>query len=181
LSTRPCWKSGRWRTWFGTAVTLGFALPGSVLAVTILLAYGPSLRDTLAIIGIAYLAKLWALAQRPMAGAVERISPDLRRAARVNGAGPLTAFRTVTLPLLAPAVAAGWLLVFAFALHEVTISVLLYGPGTATLAVVVLNLQQLGDPTVTAALATLLTALSGAAVGLLLLVGRLRRVPVRWA
>jgi ABC-type Fe3+ transport system permease subunit len=38
-------------------------------------------------------------------------------------------------------------------------SILLYGPNTATLAVVVLNIQQLGDPTVTAALAVLLTGL----------------------
>lgn len=172
--------SGRWRSRLGSAVTLTFALPGSVLAVAVLLAYGASLRDTLAIIGIAYLAKLWALAQRPMAGAAERVSPDLQRAARVHGAGPLTAARTVLLPLLAPAIAAGWLLVFAFALHEVTISILLYGPGTATLAVVVLNLQQLGDPTVTAALAILLTTASGSAVALFLLVRRLRPVPVRW-
>jgi ABC-type spermidine/putrescine transport system permease subunit II len=38
-------------------------------------------------------------------------------------------------------------------------STLLYGPKTATLAVVVLNAQQLGDPTVSAALAVLLIGL----------------------
>jgi iron(III) transport system permease protein len=42
-------------------------------------------------------------------------------------------------------------------------SSLLYGPGTATLAVVVLNLQQLGDPGATAALALVLTAIVGLA------------------
>jgi ABC-type spermidine/putrescine transport system permease subunit II len=35
-------------------------------------------------------------------------------------------------------------------------SSLLYGPGNATLAVIVLNVQQLGDPTITAAMAVLL-------------------------
>ena len=43
-------------------------------------------------------------------------------------------------------IAVGALIVFMFGLHEVTMSSLLYGPGTATLAVVVLNLQQLGRP-----------------------------------
>ena len=37
-------------------------------------------------------------------------------------------------------------------------SALLYGPGTATLAVAILNAQQLGDVGVTSAMAVLLTA-----------------------
>jgi iron(III) transport system permease protein len=165
-------SGGRWRTRLATLVTLTFALPGSVLAVAVLLAFGATLRDTLAIIFLAYLAKLWALGQRPVAGAFERLPADMSRAARASGAGPMTVGRTVVLPLLAPALAAGWLLVFVFALHEVTISILLYGSGTATLAVVILNLQQLGDPTVTSALAVLLTALVALATGVLLLVVR---------
>ena len=169
--------SGRWRRRIGSLVTISFALPGSVLAIAVLLAYGASLRDTLALIFLAYLAKLWALGHRPVAGVADRLPPDLARAARVHGASSLTATRTITLPLLAPALGAAWLLVFVFALHEVTISILLYGPRTATLAVAVMNLQQLGDPTLTAALAVLLTVLVAAVAGLLLVL--LRRVP--WA
>lgn len=167
----------RWRPRLSTAVTLTFAVPGSVLAVAMLLAFGPVLRDTLAIIGVAYLAKLWALGQRPIGGAVERLPADLLHAARVSGAGLFTGLRTITLPLLAPAIGAGALLVFVFALHELTISILLYGPRTATLAVNILNLQQVGDPVVTAALAVILTVLVAALTGLLLLV--VRRWP--WA
>ena len=40
---------------------------------------------------------------------------------------------------LAPGLLAAWLVCFLTALHEVTMSSLLYGPGTETLAVVVLN------------------------------------------
>jgi len=65
----------------------------------------------------------------------------------------------VVLPLVRPMIVAGGLIVFMFGLHEVTMSSLLYGPGSATLAVVVLNLQQLGDHGATAALALVLTAL----------------------
>lgn len=153
----------RWRRWAASTVAIGFAVPGSVLAIAVLLAYGAPLRDTLWLIGIAYVAKLWALAERPIAAAHERRSPLAARAARVHGAGPATALRTIVLPLLAPVIVAAGLLVFVFALHEVTISILLYGPTSATLSVAILNLQQLGDPTVTAALALLLTGLVGVA------------------
>jgi len=140
----------------------------------VLLAYGGWLRDTLAIILIAYVAKFWALGQRQVAGSLERLPADLVRAARASGAGPIDVFRSIAGPILRPALAAGWLIVFLFALHELTMSSLLYGPRTATLAVVVLNAQQLGDPTVSAALAVLLVALIGIVAVPLALVARRR-------
>lgn len=141
----------------GAAITATFALSGSALAVAVLLAYGGWLRDTLALILIAYLARFWALGHRPLSGAADRLPPGLYRAARASGAGPADALASVVAPLFRPVIAAAWLLVFVSAMHELTMSSLLYGPGSETLAVVVLNLQQLGDPTVTAALAVLLT------------------------
>ncbi|GAC1657505.1 MAG: hypothetical protein NVS9B1_15350 [Candidatus Dormibacteraceae bacterium] len=161
----------------GTAITATYALAGSGLALAILLAYGPLLRYSLALILIAYLAKFWALGHRPIAGSADRLPPEFLRAARAAGATPLTGLRTVVIPLLRPALAASWLLVFLAALHELTISSLLYGPGSETLAAAVLNLQELGDVTITAALAVVLTGLVLAAGGLLLLVRRL--TPVR--
>jgi len=155
----------------GTVVTLTFAVAGSALAVAVLLAYGRVLRDTLAIILVAYLAKFWVLGHRPLSGSADRLPVDLIRAARASGAGPLDTVRTVVIPILRPALAAGWLLVFVFAVHELTISSLLYGPGTETLAVLVLNRQELGDVGATSALSVILTAIIGAAA-LLLLVAR---------
>ena len=46
-------------------------------------------------------------------------------------------------------------------------SALLYGPGSETLAVVILNLRQIGDVTVTAAMAVMLTLVVVAAGALL--------------
>ncbi len=143
----------------GAAVTASFAIAGSALAVAVLLVYGEWLRDTLALILIAYLAKFWALGHRPLAGAADRLPADVFRAARASGAGPIDMLISVVTPLFQPVLAAAWLLVFVTAIHEVTMSSLLYGPGSETLAVVVLNLQQLGDPTVTSALAVILTLL----------------------
>lgn len=156
----------------GTAVTLTFAVAGSALSVAILLAYGRLLRDTLLIILMAYLAKFWALGHRPLAGAAEQVPADLLRAGRVSGAGAVTAVRTILAPLLLPVLAASWLLVFLFAMHELTISSLLYGPGSQTLAVVILSLQQIGDVTVTSALSVLLTLLVAVAAALMLAVRR---------
>jgi iron(III) transport system permease protein len=156
----------------GGLLGLTFGLPGSTLAVAVLLAYGVALRDTLLIIVVAYLAKFWALGHRPVAGALDGLAPDLRHAARVSGADGWTTTRTIVLPLLRPMILVGALIVFVFGLHEVTMSSLLYGPGTATLAVVVLNLQQLGDPGATAAVALVLTALVGVASLPLLRSGR---------
>lgn len=156
----------------GTALTLGFAVPGSALAVAILVAYGGLLRNTLLIILVAYVAKFWALGHRQLAGSLDRLPADLVRAARASGAGPLTTLRTVVAPILRPSIVAAWVVVLVFGLHELTMSTLLYGPGTSTLAVHVLNVQQLGDPTVTAALAVILTVLIAVAAVPLLLVGR---------
>ena len=152
-------RAGPGRSALRTAATLGFALPGSALAVAVLLAYGGWLRDSLAIILVAYVAKFWALGQRQVAGSADRLPADVVRAARASGAGAWTALRTVAAPLLRPSLVAAWLVVFLFALHELTMSSLLYGPRSATLSVVVLNAQQLGDPTVSAALAVLLVGL----------------------
>ena len=141
----------------GLAAAAAFAVPGSALAVAVLIAYGPWLRDTMLIILIAYLAKFWALAHRAIAGSARIVDGDATRAARVSGASGPATLQRVVLPMLRPALGAAWLLVFLFGLHELTMSSLLYGPGTATLAVVTLEVQQLGDVTVTAALAVLLT------------------------
>jgi iron(III) transport system permease protein len=154
-----------------TLVILTLAVSGSALAVAVLLAYGGRLHDSLAIILVAYLAKFWALGHRPLAGAVERLPTDLVRAARVSGAGPVVSVRTVVVPLLRPAGLGVWVLVFLFAIHELTISSLLYGPGNETLAVVILDRQQLGDVAATSALSVLLTVLI-AAVAVVLLAAR---------
>jgi iron(III) transport system permease protein len=53
---------------------------------------------------------------------------------------------------MATALAAGALLVFVFAFHELTMSTILYGPGSETFGVVILNHRDLGSTGTTAAL-----------------------------
>ena len=143
----------------GTLVVLTLVLPGSTLAVALLITYGRWLSGSLVLILLAYLAKLWAVAHRPIAGALDRLPADELFAARASGAGPLTAARTVALRPLAPALLGAWLICFLTALHEVTMSSLLYGPGGETLAVIVLNAQELGRVGPSAALSVVLALL----------------------
>lgn len=160
-------------------VTLTLVLPGSTLAVALLVSYGRWLADTLMLILLAYLAKLWAFAHRPVSGALDRLPPDELHAARVSGASLWTAARTVVIRPLLPALVGAWLVCLLTALHEVTMSSLLYGPGSETLAVVVLNSQELGGIGPTAALSVLVTALVAVPAALFWWVLRRVRQPER--
>ena len=149
---------GRWRGPLATVVTLAYALPGSALAVGIIIGYGRWLDGSALIILTAYLAKFWVFGHRPVQAALDRLPPGLTRAARLSGARPGTAVRTVVLPPLTVAAVTAAGLVFILAFHELTMSTILYGPGTETFAVVIMNQQDLGGVGATAALALVLTA-----------------------
>lgn len=148
---------GRWRGVAAVAITVGYALPGSALAVGIMIGYGRWLTGSVLIIGVAYLAKLLAVGHRPLQAALDRLPGGLTAAARLVGAGRATAVRTVILPPLRPAAWAAGGLVFIAAFHELTMSTILYGPGSETFAVVIMNQQDLGGVGATAALSLVLT------------------------
>ncbi|WP_429819617.1 ABC transporter permease [Ensifer sp. B1-9] len=58
---------------------------------------------------------------------------NLVRAAGSLGASPFYAFRTVTLPLIAPGVISGALFAFVFSFDEVVVALFISGPGQRTL------------------------------------------------
>ena len=157
---------GRWRGPLATAVTLAYAIPGSALAVGLVIGYGRWLDGSALIILIAYVAKFWVFGHRPVQAALDRLPPGLTRAARLSGASPGTALRTVVLPPLTVAVTTASALVFVLAFHELTMSTILYGPGTETFAVVIMNQQDLGGVGATAALAVVLTVPVAVVAGL---------------
>ena len=92
-----------------------------------------------------------------------------------DDAGPLRRLRTIVAPLVAPAAAAGGVLVFLTAFNELTVSILLWSQGRETLGVVVYALEEGGSPTLAAALSVVTIAV---VVTVLLAVGWLgRRLP----
>ncbi|MGH2533552.1 MAG: ABC transporter permease [Thermomicrobiales bacterium] len=144
-------------------VNAPYAVPGTVLAIGMILAYarplpllGSPLYNTLGIIIVAYVARYLALAARNAEVAFLRVDASLEEAARVAGANQAHVARDVLWPLIFPSLIAGWLLAFQPMLRELTLSLLLWSPGNETIGVVVFQLQDNGEVTGAAALAALL-------------------------
>ena len=74
-------------------------------------------------------------------GEVDR---SLEEAAMDLGCSPLRAFLSVTLPLIAPAIAAGWMLAFTLSLDDLVIASFTTGPGSSTLPIRIYSEVRLG-------------------------------------
>jgi spermidine/putrescine transport system permease protein len=76
---------------------------------------------------------------------------SLEEAALTLGADEVTAFRTVTLPLLAPGIVAGALLAFTLSFDDYVITSFVAGAGSSTLPLVVYSMVRRGiEPSVNA-------------------------------
>ena len=69
---------------------------------------------------------------------------SLEEAAMDLGCGPARAFIAVTLPLILPAIAAGWMLAFTLSLDDLVIASFTTGPGSATLPIRIYSEVRLG-------------------------------------
>ena len=67
--------------------------------------------------------------------ALSQLDPQVTEAARDLGAGPVTAFFTVTLPMLSPAIVSGMFLSFAMSFDDVIISIFVTGVSVNTLPI----------------------------------------------
>ena len=85
---------------------------------------------------------------------------DIEEAAADLGAKPFTVFRTITLPMIRPAVAAGGLMAFVLSLDDLVIASFVSGPQATTLPMVVFSSIRLGVSPKINALAALLILLS---------------------
>src|SRR5437764_14155204 len=83
---------------------------------------------------------------------------SLEEAALDLGAPPLRTFLTVTLPLIWPAVASGWMLAFALSLDDLVIASFVTGPGATTLPLRIYSEVRLGVKPEINAICTILIA-----------------------
>ncbi|WP_030910825.1 ABC transporter permease [Streptomyces sp. NRRL F-5126] len=127
------------------AVTVPFVLP-TVVAGTAFLAllgrgglldqlWGVRLDTTVWAILLAHVFFNYAVVVRTVGGLWAQLDPRQEEAARVLGASRFAAWRRVTLPALAPAVAAAALMVFLFTFTSFGVIQILGGPGFSTLEV----------------------------------------------
>ncbi len=126
-------------------VTVPFVLP-TVVAGSAFLAlvgrgglldelWGVRLDTTVWAILLAHVFFNFAVVVRTVGGLWAQLDPRQEEAARMLGASPLTAWRKVTLPALAPAVAAAALMVFLFTFTSFGVVQILGGPTFSTLEV----------------------------------------------
>jgi thiamine transport system permease protein len=123
------------------AVTIPFVLPTVVVGTAFLALLGPGgplgvdLRRTVWAILIAHVFYNYAVVVRTVGSFWERIDPSIEDAARVLGASRWQAFRTVTLPLLRPAIASAASIVFLFTLTSFGVILILGGLRHSTIEV----------------------------------------------
>jgi putrescine transport system permease protein len=89
---------------------------------------------------------------------------SLEEAAMDLGCPPLKTFLTVTLPLIAPAIASGWMLAFTLSLDDLVLASFTTGPGATTLPIRIYSEMRLGVKPEINAVCTIMIAV--VAVGL---------------
>ena len=103
----------------------------------------------------------------------------LEEAAMDLGGRPLAVFFDVTVPLLLPALVAGWLLSFTLSLDDLVISSFVSGPGATTLPMLIFAKVRLGVTPDINAIATIIIVLVMLGVGIAALVGNRSRLAGR--
>lgn len=110
-----------------------------------------------ATLGLGFVAVIVGARLHGLDGALEEAAADL-------GASPVRVFATITLPLIAPSLAAGFLLAFTLSLDDLVIASFVSGPGATTLPMRLYSQVRLGvNPEINAA-STLLIGLVTAVV-----------------
>lgn len=146
------------------ASTLGYAVPGAVLAVGIfipiawldsllvkagerLLGVSPGLlvQGTLAAMLVAYVARFMAVGFNPIDSAMQRVTRSMDEAARSLGLTPGRALLRVHLPILRGGLITGAMLVFVDVMKEMPITLMTRPFGWDTLAVRIFEMTSEGE------------------------------------
>ena len=126
-------------------VLIPWALPGTVVAVSVAEAYGSpgSLLGSFVLVGtfwilpVVYFLRFMPLVVRALQASMEQVDPTLEEAAGSLGARAWQRFMRVTLPLVWPGAVAGTLLAFVIALGEYVASVLVFVPANRPISIAI--------------------------------------------
>jgi iron(III) transport system permease protein len=128
--------------------TLGYAVPGTVIALGVLLLAAPLNEAVLSATGGAvllsaslfslmygYLVRFLAIGFNSVEASLEKVTPNMELAARSLGAGALRVLGRVYLPLIRGGIVAGWLTVFVDTFKELPATMFLRPFGMETLSI----------------------------------------------
>jgi iron(III) transport system permease protein len=157
------------------------AVPGIIIGIgflwTLLLIPGlGELRNTLVVLTLAFIVRFLPLGFGAVMPSVLRISTELDRAARVSGASWLRTMWTILVPLLRPALASAFVLLFVSFLKEYASALFLVARGSEVIGTTMIELWRQGNSGPVAALSAIQLAITFVAIviGTRILGARLR-------
>lgn len=132
----------RKRSWISniidTMTMFPYIIPGSVLGITLLLAFNKKpllLSGTAFIVILAFVVRRLPYTLRSSAAILYQLSPSTEEAAISLGDSPLKTFFKVTAVMMMPGVLSGAILSWITIINELSASVILYTGGTRTMSV----------------------------------------------
>ncbi|MCW2696166.1 MAG: iron transporter permease [Modestobacter sp.] len=139
---------GRAARWVEGLSWLPHAVPAIVVAlalVVLAVRHAPAVYLSPPLLVLAYALLFLPLAVGAVRASVAQSPPALEETARSLGRSPRQVFRSVTVPLAAPGIAAGGLLVFLTGMKELTATLVLHPTGSETLAMRLWTTTEVGQ------------------------------------
>ena len=121
-------------------IMLPFVLPGIVTGVAFLTTFNSGLivlTGTATIIVFAYFVRRIAYMFRAVIAAINQVDEKLEEASSICGATWGYTMRRITIPLVAPGILAGGILVFTTLITEISITVMLYSARWKTISITI--------------------------------------------
>jgi iron(III) transport system permease protein len=150
-----------------TTATLPVGIPAVVFAVALLWSYiflPLPIYGTIWMLLIAYVSHYIPFGVRAATAGLAQVSPELEESARISGASALTTLWRIVIPLIKPALVAGWILMFVEFIRSLSLSILLYSDDSIVMPVVVYELYETGAYPALSAFSVLQTILVFAAI-----------------
>ena len=141
----------------------GYALPGVLVGLGVVFVFNagvPLLYGTVAVLILGYVVRFLPQSLQSEESALSTISPNIEEAAKNFGYSTHGVLRRVTVPLILPAMAASWALIFISSMKELAATLLLRPVGFDTLAIRIWTDASEGSYTAAAPPALLLVLVS---------------------
>ncbi|WP_375058099.1 putrescine ABC transporter permease PotI [Zobellella sp. DQSA1] len=158
-------RIGRFRgeNGFAFMITAPLVMPEVITGLSLLLLFvamgdwlGWPAQRGMSTIWIAHVTFCTAYVAVVVSSRLRELDKSVEEAAMDLGARPLKVFFVITLPIIAPAIIAGWLLAFTLSLDDLVIASFVSGPNATTLPMVVFSSVRLGVSPKINALATII-------------------------
>jgi putrescine transport system permease protein len=171
-------RGGRFggRTAFAGSIYATLVMPEVILGLSLLLLFvAAGLPRGFWTVVLGHTTLTFAYATVVVQARLASFDTSLEEAAQDLGCPPWKAFLTVTLPIVAPAVAAAWMLAFTLSMDDLVIASFTSGPGATTLPMRLYSQVRLGvDPKINA-ISTILIGAAALAIAAVWLSGFRRR------